>query len=74
MFDFITSPELSQPSSHKNKDIHRSSANRLKSLQLQIANLIATMPSQELCTQAAINAGLPSHIVDFDKLLKKIES
>lgn len=73
MFDFITSPELSQLPS-KSKDIHRISTNRLQYLQLQIANIIATMPPQEVCAQAAVNAGLPSHLVDFDKILKNIDS
>lgn len=74
MFNFITSPEFIKSIPKIPQEQHRSSINRTKNIQIQIAKIINNMPSPQLCRQAALNAGLPPIILEFDKIIKKTEN
>lgn len=71
--NFITAPQVQEHNSKKTRNATKNIFNHTDQIKYQIKDLISKMPSQQICTKAAINSGISVSLLDFSKILLKVE-
>ena len=71
--NFITAPQVQEQNPKKTRNATKNICNHTDQFKYQIKDLISKMPSQQICTKAALNSGISVSLLDFRKILSKVE-